>query len=236
MYAPKVHPQHHGLRRALTLCGTGESHRRGSTIDMLSGDDLLEIFDSYRKIPVHEPFFRVQLVWSWHLLVHVCRRWRQIIFESPHRLNLQILCTQKTPVKDNLFIWPTLPIVIKYRNTKRNPRPEGVGNVIASFQQANRVCHVELNVTKSMFEKMDPFMLESFPELTHIDIYPEPATDGSMGVLPGEFSGGSAPRLQEISFNNLSFPSLSTFLLSTSNLISLTFPAYHRLVTLHPML
>ena len=221
MYAPKVHPQHHGLRRALTLCGTGESHRRGSTIDMLSGDDLLEIFDSYRKIPVHEPFFRVQLVWSWHLLVHVCRRWRQIIFESPHRLNLQILCTQKTPVKDNLFIWPTLPIVIKYSNTKRNPRPEGVGNVIASFQQANRVCHVELNVTKSMFEKMVPFMLESFPELTHIDIYPEPATDGSMGVLPGEFLGGSGPRLQEISFDNHSFPSLSTFLLSTSNFISL---------------
>ena len=206
----------------LTLCVTGESLRRATTIDMLSDDVFLEIFDSYRKIPVHEPF-HVQLVWPWHLLVHVCRRWRQIIFGSPYLLNLRILCTQKTPVEDNLLIWPTLPIVIRYSNTGTSLRSEGVGNVIAALRRANRVCHVELNVTNSMLETMVALMQEPFPELTHIDIF-SVSTDGGRGVLPKGFLGGSAPaRLQEISFHNLSFPSLPTFLLSTSNLISLTF-------------
>ena len=68
---------------------------------MLPDEVLLEIFDFYRKIPV---YYSIRPVWTWHLLVHVCRRWRQIIFESPHRLDLQILCTEKTPVRQNLCV------------------------------------------------------------------------------------------------------------------------------------
>jgi hypothetical protein len=203
------------------LCGPGESYTRATTIDILSDDVLLEIFDSYRKIPFYH-LFRVQVVWSWRSLAHVCRRWRQIILESPHRLNLQIFCTEKTPAGKNLRIWPTLPIVIKYNYMGRSLRPAGIGNVFAALRQPNRVCHVELNVTSSMLEKMVPLLQEPFPELTHIDIFSE-STDGGMGVLPSGFLGGSASRLQELYFHNLSFPSLPTFLLSTSNLISLAF-------------
>jgi hypothetical protein len=72
-----------------------------------------------------------------------------------------------------------------------------------------------------MVAKMVALMLEPFPELTHIDIFSVP-TDGGIGVLPDGFLGGSAPRLEEIYFHSLSFPSLPTFLLSTTNLISLT--------------
>lgn len=184
----------------------GESYRCATTINILSDDVLLEIFDSFREIPFYYSF-RVQVVWSWQSLVHVCRRWRQIIFESPHRLNLQILCTEKSPVKKNLRIWPTLPIVIKYNYTGRSLRPAGIGNVLAALRQPNRVCHVELNVTSSMLEKMVALLQEPFPELTHIDIFSE-STDGGMGVLPNGFLGGSAPRLRELYFLNLSFPSL----------------------------
>ena len=173
----KVRPQHlstsaPGTCGELTLFGTGESYRRTTTIDMLSDDVLLEIFDSYRKIPVHV-FYHLQVVWSWRLLAHVCRRWRQIIFESPRRLNLQILCTEKSPVKKNLRIWPILPIFIKYNYTGRNLRPAGVGNILAALRQPNRVCHLELNVASSMLEKMAALLQEPFPELTHIDIFSE---------------------------------------------------------------
>ena len=204
------------------MCGTDESYRRTTTIDILSDDVLLEIFDSYRKIPIHV-FYHLQVVWSWRSLAHVCQRWRQIIFESPRRLNLQILCTEKSPVKKDLRIWPILPIVIKYNYTGRNLRLAGIGNILAALRQPNRVCPPELNVASSMLEKMAALLQEPFPELIHIDIFSESTDRGTMGVLPHGFLGGSAPHLQEFYFHNLSFPSLPMFLLSTSNLTSLAF-------------
>ncbi|KAI0288342.1 hypothetical protein B0F90DRAFT_1803360, partial [Multifurca ochricompacta] len=64
-------------------------------MDTLSDDSLLEIFDFYRLdlILPHEPY------WDWHTLVHVCRRWRQLIFALPRRLELQLVCKSRTPVR-----------------------------------------------------------------------------------------------------------------------------------------
>jgi hypothetical protein len=59
-------------------------------------------------------------VWKWHTLVHVCQRWRQIVFASPRRLNLQILCTHGTPVRKNLGIWPAFPIAIDYYSIEKS--------------------------------------------------------------------------------------------------------------------
>ena len=50
---------------------------------------------------------------AWHTLVHVCRNWRNVVFGSPRRLNLHLCCTKRTPVRENLDIWPQLPIIIK---------------------------------------------------------------------------------------------------------------------------
>jgi hypothetical protein len=152
--------------------------------------------------------------------VHVCRRWRQIIFESPDRLNLQILCTHKTPVRQNLTIWPNFPIAINYDYTGRSLRPAGVGNVFAALRHSNRVSHVELVVTSSLLEKLVAVMQEPFPVLTHIEIYSRGGSDER--GLTGGFLGGSAPRLQNICLNNLLFLALPTLLSSTSNLLTLT--------------
>jgi hypothetical protein len=54
-----------------------------------------------------------QNVNEWHTLVHVCRRWRDLVFASPRRLNLRLLCRKDTPVREMLDIWPALPIVIQ---------------------------------------------------------------------------------------------------------------------------
>jgi hypothetical protein len=79
---------------------------------MLPDDVLLEIFvfyrGQYRYANPGSP------LWKWHFLVHVCQKWRQIVFASPRRLDLQIFCTNKTPVRKNLGIWPALPLVIEY--------------------------------------------------------------------------------------------------------------------------
>ena len=49
---------------------------------------------------------------AWHTLVHVCRKWRNIVFGSPRRLDLRLYCTEKTPVRKTLEVWPLLPIVV----------------------------------------------------------------------------------------------------------------------------
>lgn len=61
------------------------------TIDMLPEIALLDIFDFYG----HE-------IDAWHTLVHVCRKWRIIVFGSPRRLDLRLLCTASTPVSEGV--------------------------------------------------------------------------------------------------------------------------------------
>jgi hypothetical protein len=112
------------------------------TIYMLPDTVLLEIFDSYRK--------NVSLrTWEieWASLVHVCRRWRQIVFASPHRLKLRIHCKYGTPVLKDLGIWPAFPIVIDYTNLSHATSydsEDSEGDIIAALKHPDRVCGLEL--------------------------------------------------------------------------------------------
>jgi hypothetical protein len=180
---------------------------------MLLDDVLLEIFDFYRK--KYDYSFR--LAWTWHILVHVCRRWRQIIFESPHRLDLQILCTYRTPVRKNLGIWPAFPIIIK--GSWDGVMPNSEDDLIAALGHPDRVSSVSFSVPGSQLAKVVTVMQEPFPMLKRLHIA---LADGNAPVLPGGFLGGSAPCLQEISFYDISYPALPTLLLSASDLITLT--------------
>jgi hypothetical protein len=181
---------------------------------MLPDDVLLAIFDFCHW---QEDFWYIT-EWEWLLLVHVCRRWRQIIFESPHRLNLQILCTHRTPVRKNLGIWPVLPIAIDYRYSGRSLTPNDEDNLIAALEHPDRICYLRLNVTGSQLEKMVTLMQEPFPVLTRLNIS---SADGNASVLPAEILGVSAPCLQEIRLYGIPFPALPTLLLSASDLVEL---------------
>ncbi len=46
-------------------------------------------------------------------MVHVCQKWRCVVFGSQRRLNIQLACRPTTPVREMLDIWPRLPIVIQ---------------------------------------------------------------------------------------------------------------------------
>lgn len=82
---------------------------------------------------------------TWLTLVHVCRRWRSVIFASPHRLNLRLLFKGKTPVMEMLTIWPEFPIVISPSPTfwkLETPQVEIADNVIAALDHRDHVCHI----------------------------------------------------------------------------------------------
>ena len=199
------------LQQILILCGTDESSSPAA-IDVLPDDVLLDIFDFYRNN--HNYSFRP--AWKWHILVHVCQRWRHVAFASPQRLKIQVLCTFGTPVRKNLGIWPAFPIILNFFSLSQLS-PGDEDNVIAALEYPNRVCSVRLNVTGLQLGRMVTLMQEPFPLLTRLFIVSRDAP-----VIPSEFLGDSAPCLQEITFSGIPFPALPALLLSTRDLVTLT--------------
>ena len=191
---------------------TGRQATR-TTISVLPDNVLLEIFCFYK-----DDDSQTHTVWKWHLLVHVCRGWRQVVFASPLRLDLRIFCTSLSPVRTNLGIWPPLPICVDF-NYFSNRRYLNDDNIVTALEYADRVCDVSLNVTGSEMEKISTVMREPFPVLTSLRILSE--DHGMTPVLPVEFLGGSAPRLQSIFLDGIPFPALPTLLLTTGDLFCL---------------
>ena len=176
---------------------------------MLPGDVLLEIFDFYQA-------YVIERFQGWRLLVHVCQRWRQIVFASPRRLDLRIPCTRSTPVRKLLYIWPALPIFLSYysRSIRSN-----ADDAIAALEHPDRVCDITLNVTGSVLKKMEKALQVPFPVLTDLFIKVSP---GVGHTLPREFLGASAPSLRAISMYSIPYPSLPRLLLSASDLTHLS--------------
>ena len=196
-----------------------------TTIHSLPDEILLEIFDFCVVVNQDFPNSDAQppIVTSgrdmqrqsksWHSLVHVCRRWRAIVFKSAHRLNLQLVCTPVTPAKVTLDIWPPLPLLI-YGDVSIF----GADNIIVALKHSDRVCSIDLNVGSLQLENVLTAMQVPFPELTDLSLT---LKDATASVIPDSFMGGSAPRLRLLCLDAIPFPALPNLLLSTTHLIDL---------------
>ena len=177
---------------------------------------MLDIFDFYRKNQADSTYDIKE-----QALVYVCRRWRQIIFESPRRLGLRVRCTYGTLVKKDILIcqWPNIPIAIDYCSPFIDTSPDDEENIIIALEPSDRVGHLGLHLTDSLLEKLATFIQKPFPALTHLTIISE-SIDGHTPVLPAEFLGGYAPCLQQITLSSISFPALPTLISSARNLVT----------------
>ncbi|KAI0285705.1 hypothetical protein BC826DRAFT_111932 [Russula brevipes] len=180
------------------------------TIDKLTDDALLDIFD------FHLNGNRYGNVDKWHTLVHVCRRWRNIVFASPHRLDLRLLCTGNRPVRSTLDIWPILPLEVEYHWVDTR---EVQDNVITALEHHDRVHHIFLDaVPNPVWETLAGAMQVPFPELASLWLR---SKERSVPALPDTLLGGSAPRLRAISLIGIPFPAVRNLLLSASDLVLL---------------
>jgi F-box-like len=109
------------------------------SIDVLPDDVLLEIFDIYvneeSDEDLHNEFFKKEEIEKWQTLVHVCRRWRSLVFGSPRQLNLRLVCTSETPARDTLDVWPSLPLLV----ADSGHLTEGVDEILAVLGRSDRV-------------------------------------------------------------------------------------------------
>jgi hypothetical protein len=179
------------------------------TIDMLPEDALLEIFDWQLS---DNDFYNME---GWQTLVHVCRKWRNVVFGSPHRLKLQLFCTGKKPVRKILDIWPPFPIIISgyYRQIT------GEDNIVAALEHNDRVRRIHLQeVSSSLWEAILAATQEPFPALTDMELHTsekEPLT------VPDSFLGGSAPNLRYLRLSCVPFRGLPKLLPSATHLVTL---------------
>ena len=135
------------------------------TINILPDDVLLEIFDFY--VDPTEKYINIE---AWRTLVHVCRRWRNLVFESPLRLNLRLICHPKLSLHTTLDIWPPLFIVIDQHDGPLQP-DWGVDNVIAALELNNRTRQICLWAVPALqMGEILTAMHKSFPALNRSDL------------------------------------------------------------------
>jgi hypothetical protein len=182
------------------------------TIESLLDDVLLDIFYFYQRGPYGYSPHR------WRIVVHVCRRWRYVVFSFPRRLDLYLECNANIGVRGTMDVWPCLPIVI--RDTRTTKWPVFFGdNIIAALECHDRVCEIELyHLTHPLLEQFSRVMQVPFPALTSLklgfgdkSLVPPPVLDA--------FLGGSAPRLQCLILGGIPVPILPKLLPSCHDLV-----------------
>jgi len=150
-------------RMTSTELGADRLHPR-TTIEALPDDVLLETFELYLDKENVDEIDYDHNYDGWQTLVHVCRRWRCIVFASPRRLDLKLYCTRQRSVNSKtLDIWPALPIVIYAEDVDSE---EDVTNVISVLRHHNRVCkiyHYNEEVQDSFLEEFAAID-EPFPD------------------------------------------------------------------------
>jgi hypothetical protein len=172
---------------------------------------LLALFDFY-----------VDEIWpeAWYKLVHVtpqhvCRKWRNVVFGSPHRLKLRLYCTAGTPVRKTLDVWPPLPISVR----SNGHNVWCMNNIIAALEHNDRICELGLfDIPSSQLETVLETMQRPFPTLTRLQLQ---SREETVPLHPNSFLGGSAPRLQSLFLDCIPFPGLPKLLLSATDLVDL---------------
>jgi hypothetical protein len=204
------------------LYGVGPaSHRERVIIESLPDEVLLEIFYFF-QVAINED--KCEYSWNWEKLVHVCRRWRYLIFASPNRLNLLHFFTQNSPVRALLDVWPDFPLAIQFEYLQPgwDNLEDTFDNLLAALELRDRIRQIHVNIAdppESFWEHIATAMKGPFPALRYLSL----DSSGVVASLPDTFLNGSVTSLQYLYLNLeiTSFPSLPRLLLSTNNLTSL---------------
>ncbi|KAI9510462.1 hypothetical protein F5148DRAFT_582841 [Russula earlei] len=198
------------------------------TTDVLPDDVLIEIFDfhlngmSIFDDDMNDEYGMIR----WHTLVHVCQRWRQLIFTSPCRLGLVLEYNGKKPMREMLDVWPVLPIAIRLRALESLLKPSHADNIVDALDLENhaRIHEIKLDeFPRSHWDRFVGAMQKPFPQLRNLQIG---CSGGATAVLPISdlFLGGSVSHLQKLRLENIQFPfpGVQKQLLTANNLVELS--------------
>jgi len=211
-------------------------HHDTVSIHILDNDSLLNIFRLYRRLNFGEirengdnisVYFGGNGGWVderwWYQLAHICRRWRNLILESPSYLGLCLVCTYGTPVADMLAHSPPLPLVIDYFDSHGNPdiTAEDEEGILLALEQRNRVRSVRLEMPIPNLRKVLIAIDEDYPILEHLIMTSSTYRDDGMTLnlmLPASLQ---APHLHHLTLLGLVLPTGSRLIPTAVGLTSL---------------
>ena len=152
---------------------------------------------------------------AWHTLVHVCQKWRKLVFGSPRRLDLKLQFDSTTRIWEADHIWPPLPISISVFNRGI----KFITRILSTLEENDRIRELSLwRVPSDQLDEILDAMQQPYPELTHLTLEPG---DEKASNVPALFLGGSAPRLRDLRFYHIRYPELPDLLLSATHLVHL---------------
>jgi hypothetical protein len=225
-HAPSVPPQssrsHSQTREPIER--TSDRPHWYPPIDSLNDDVLLNVFYIFgldirdeEKNQDGLVFFHWDRQRWWYKLAQVCQQWRKLIFASPYRLNLQLLCARGIPVPRMLTHSPPLPLIIFYNGLRTTVTAEDEENILFALQHRDRVRRIHLALPASTLQRLIMAINEQFPILERMSLDTDSEEDPRL-VLPKTFQ---APLLDYFSLRTAFLPIGSPLLTTTVNLVTL---------------
>ena len=185
-------------------------------IHNLDDDSLLQIFSCYRLDDEENWYLRL----GWLMLIHVCPRWRNLIYDSWSHLDMCLLLTNDSPSMDTLSHLPPLPLVIHYVDRTKTITRKDEGNLYLGLQQYDRVRRVILQAPSSKLRMWLEPMNKLFPILGELSLLSTTTDSEEMNqVLPKLLQ---APKLHRLSLHGISLPKGLLLIPSTTALSTLS--------------
>ena len=198
-------------------------------IGTLNNDVLLIIFN-FCRLAVEEEvkvisdegnwnFGFVRPRW-WHTPTQICQRWRSLIFASPSRLNLYVVCTKVTPIEEILAYFPHLPLEVNYMFLWEREQRQAQRNVLLSLQRRHHLRSINLRAPDAVLQRMVIPLDDEFPLLDRLAIISDDQSFGaSSGVtLPKTLR---APNLRHLILENFDLQIGAPILTTSIQLVSL---------------
>ena len=170
----------------------------------MNDDLLVEIFDFCRPDNISPNTYPRN--W-WYTLSHVCQRWRRVLFATPVRLGISLVCNSRTPVKELLAKSPPLPLIIYWGNPGTFDEDDSVKSVLCALKHPDRVRRITLHMPGSSLRKIFSSVKGPFPILETLQLYCSFAS--SPRISPGMFE---APSLRHLQLSDLTFLSFAQLL------------------------
>ena len=177
----------------------------------MNDDLLVEIFDFCCPDNISPNTYP----WNWwYTLSHVCQRWRRVLFATPARLGISLVCNSRTPVKELLANSPPLPLIIYWGNPGTFDTDDSLRNVLRALKHPDRVRRITLHMHGSSLHKIFSFAKGPFPILETLQLY------CSLKDIPRiSPSMLEAPNLRHLQLSDLTFLSSSKQLLNPNAII-----------------
>ena len=186
------------------------------TINHLPDELLVEIFDLNRDLRDNKQNY--QHMWSadWFKLIHVCKRWRAVVFASSSRLDLCFLLTPRNGGHMKTIMsrhFPPLPIIINfpYKYTAKD-----MGRVVAALKRPDRIRGIAFTGSTGT-DVLNKLFKVALPSLESLELCCNGQPKFSTAFLKR-----SNMKLRTLKLSGITLPSISRLLLSAPALTCLS--------------